>query len=63
MKSIDFFPRFNELDDHSLRVAFHIHSTWTDGKNTVPEIIEHAQKKQLAFNRDYGSYSERVYVF
>jgi len=47
MKSIDFFPRFNELNDHSLRVDFHIHSTWTDGKNTVPEIIEQAKKNNL----------------
>jgi len=44
MKPINFFPRFNDLDIHSIQVDFHLHSTWTDGKNTVPEIIENAKK-------------------
>ncbi len=47
MKPIEFFPRFNELNSHSLNVDFHLHSTWTDGKNTVPEIIENAKKNGL----------------
>lgn len=47
MKSINFFPQFNELDIHSLQVDFHLHSTWTDGKNTVPEIIENAKNNGL----------------
>lgn len=47
MKPISFFPRFNSLDSHSLHVDFHLHSTWTDGKNTIPEIIEHAKKNEL----------------
>jgi putative hydrolase len=47
MKPVNFFPRFNALDSHSLQVDFHLHSTWTDGKNSVPEIIEHAKQNGL----------------
>lgn len=47
MKSIDFFPRFNELDCNAFNVDFHLHSTWTDGKNTVSEIIENAKHNKL----------------
>ena len=47
MKTIDFFPQFNELTSTSLAVDFHLHSTWTDGKNTVPEIIEKAKESNL----------------
>ncbi|MFA6189477.1 MAG: PHP domain-containing protein [Sulfuricurvum sp.] len=47
MKPIDFFPRFNELDPEAFNVDFHLHSTWTDGKNTVSEIIESAKTHGL----------------
>lgn len=47
MKSIEFFPRFNELTRDSLSVDFHLHSTWTDGKNTIQEIINVAKKNGL----------------
>lgn len=47
MKKINFFPKFNELNDNSLNVDFHLHSTWTDGKQSVEEIFEYAQKKGL----------------
>ncbi len=47
MKSVDFFPKFNDLDIYSLSVDFHLHSAWTDGKNTVLEIIEYAQQNNL----------------
>lgn len=43
MKNIDFFPQFNTLNLNALKVDFHLHSTWTDGKNTIPEIIENAK--------------------
>lgn len=42
MKDIEFFPRFNELNDDSINVDFHLHSTWTDGKQGVEEIFKHA---------------------
>ncbi len=47
MKSIDFFPKYNNLKNEDLKVDFHLHSTWTDGKNSVPEIIEHAKSNGL----------------
>lgn len=47
MKPVDFFPKFNELDSNSIRVDFHLHSTWTDGKNSVQEIIDHAKLNGL----------------
>ena len=43
MKPIDFFPKFNELDLYSTKVDFHLHSTWTDGKNSIQEIIDYAK--------------------
>ncbi len=43
MKPVTFFPRFNDLTIDDLKVDFHLHSTWTDGKNSVSEIIEHAK--------------------
>jgi len=48
MKPIDFFTRFNSLSNQSLNVDFHLHSTWTDGKNTIQEIIDVANKKGLS---------------
>lgn len=47
MKSIDFFPKFNELNKNLLHVDYHLHSTWTDGKNSVSEIIYNAKKNNL----------------
>ncbi|MDF1874435.1 PHP domain-containing protein [Sulfurimonas sp. SAG-AH-194-I05] len=47
MKPIDFFPRFNTLTKNDLKVDFHLHSTWTDGKNTVEEIIQTAKEYGL----------------
>lgn len=44
MKPIDFFPRFNDIDLNTLNVDFHLHSTWTDGKNTVVEIVNKAKE-------------------
>lgn len=47
MKPISFFPRFNNLTLSDLKVDFHLHSTWTDGKNSVAEIIEYAKIHNL----------------
>lgn len=47
MKPISFFPRFNDLTLSDLKVDFHLHSTWTDGKNSVAEIIEYAKMHNL----------------
>ena len=47
MKSIEFFPRFNNLNTNSLNVDFHLHSTWTDGKNSLIEITDYAKKNNL----------------
>lgn len=47
MKPINFFPKFNDLTLSNLKVDFHLHSTWTDGKNSVSEIIEYAKLHKL----------------
>lgn len=43
MKPISFFSKYNSLCIEDLKVDFHLHSTWTDGKNSVLEIIEQAK--------------------
>jgi putative hydrolase len=47
MKPINFFPRFNNLSCESLNVDFHLHSTWSDGVNTISEIINGAQNNRI----------------
>ena len=47
MKTMDFFTKFNQLNCHSIKVDYHLHSTWTDGKNTIAEIIENAKLNGL----------------
>ena len=47
MKPINFFPRFNNLSCKSLNVDFHLHSTWSDGKNTISEILNSAQNNRI----------------
>lgn len=47
MKPISFFPRFNELTFNDTHVDFHLHSTWTDGKESVSEIIDTSKKHNL----------------
>ncbi|MDY0193553.1 MAG: PHP domain-containing protein [Aliarcobacter butzleri] len=47
MKSIEFFPKFNALNLDLINVDYHLHSTWTDGKNTISEIIENAKRSNL----------------
>ena len=55
MKPINFFPRFNNLSCESLNVDFHLHSTWSDGKNTISEIINGAQNNQISLKLQDGS--------
>lgn len=47
MKEVDFFPKFNSLNRDTLNVDFHLHTTWTDGKNPVSEMIEKAIKNNI----------------
>lgn len=47
MKNIEFFPLFNDLNHESLNVDFHLHSTWTDGKHSIEEILEYAKTNGL----------------
>ena len=47
MKPIDFFTRFNSLSYKSINVDFHLHSTWTDGKSTIQEIVDTSNKKKI----------------
>lgn len=47
MREIDFFPKFNDLKEKDLSVDFHLHSTWTDGKNSVQEIVDIAKANDL----------------
>lgn len=47
MKAVDFFPQFNNLNLYDINVDYHLHSTWTDGKNTVQEIIATAKEYGL----------------
>ena len=47
MKIINFLPRFNNLSCKSLSVDFHFHSTWSDRKNTISEIINSAQNNLI----------------
>lgn len=47
MKPVDFFPLYNDLDKNHIKVDYHLHSTWTDGKNTVEEIVNKATENNL----------------
>lgn len=48
MKPINFFPTFHELlQDKLYNVDFHLHSTWTDGKNSIEQIIDRAKNYNL----------------
>jgi putative hydrolase len=47
MKNIDFFTKFNELDNNSINVDFHLHSNWSDGKQSIEDILKYAKKKKL----------------
>ena len=47
MKPVSFFPKFNDIDRNALNVDFHLHSIWTDGENTVHEIVNRAKEMGL----------------
>lgn len=47
MRTINFFPKFNDLKFNDLMVDFHLHSTWTDGQNSITEIIKSAKKNNI----------------
>jgi putative hydrolase len=35
---------FNDVDDAYLHMDMHIHSNWTDGQNSIEEIVEYSKK-------------------
>lgn len=47
MKSIEFFPRFNSLNNDLISVDFHIHSKWTDGADSISDITCFAEKNGI----------------
>lgn len=42
------FYRFSDLSHEQSNIDYHIHTDWTDGKNSVLEIIEAAEKVGLS---------------
>ena len=46
------FKRFNELTEEDFHSDCHMHTSWTDGKNKVEEMVNQAKKiglKSIAF--------------
>lgn len=41
------FKRFSEVDDEYLNADLHIHSSWTDGRNSIKEIIQWSERQHL----------------
>ncbi|MEM3091180.1 MAG: PHP domain-containing protein [Candidatus Pacearchaeota archaeon] len=41
------FKRFNDLKEEDINFDFQMHTCWTDGKNTVQEMIEQSKKLGL----------------
>lgn len=41
------FKRFNEIDQDYLKIDFHIHSTWTDGKHSILENIIYSKSLDM----------------
>jgi putative hydrolase len=49
MKKVIFncLKRFNDINDEYLKMDMHIHSRWTDGKNSIGEIVKQAEMLNL----------------
>jgi len=41
------FKRFNDLTEEDLKTDFHMHTDWTDGKDSPKDMLSAAQKKGL----------------
>ena len=41
------FIRYNKIDNQYIRTDLHIHSTWTDGADSIVDIIEQAKERNL----------------
>ena len=39
----EFLKNFNDIDDVYQKMDMHIHSNWTDGENSLEEIVEYAE--------------------
>ena len=38
------FKHYNNIDQAYFRTDFHMHSNWTDGKQTIAEMVDQAKK-------------------
>ena len=41
--------RFNEVDNNFYKIDLHMHSTWTDGKDSVVEVVKQAESIEMNF--------------
>ena len=39
--------RFNEIDNDFYKIDLHMHSTWTDGKDSVAEVVKQAEAMNM----------------
>lgn len=47
MKSRRVFPRFSQLDEGACRVELQVHTTWTDGRQSVRDVLEATREQGL----------------
>jgi putative hydrolase len=47
MKIAKILKKFSEIDANYYRFDFHMHSTWTDGKNSIAEMLEQAKEMKM----------------
>jgi putative hydrolase len=58
---MDNFRRFKDIDKNYVLTDKHLHTNWTDGKNSVPEMIEASEKagmREVAFTDHVRSVSD-----
>jgi putative hydrolase len=64
--TFDHLRHYNDIDDKYLKMDMHIHSTWTDGKNSIEEIINQAEildLKKIAFTDHIRSNSDYFFLY